>query len=206
MKKYLFTFSCLFLYFFATGSVLGQIDFQKEDQVFNGKDLNNWTVIPETQASSWNAKNGVLYAKNDAAETGSNLWTTNEYEDFAIQLKFKTGGGIVDSGVFIRGENPESPQIQIGISGSLKVDMTGSPYVPKQGYPQKAEVEQILKNKQWNTLTILAVKNNYKVWLNGQKVLDYLLENARLKGPVGLQLHPNRTMDIEFKEILIKKL
>lgn len=206
MKKYLFTFSCLFLYFFATGSVLGQIDFQKEDQVFNGKDLNNWTVIPETQVSSWNAKNGVLYAKNDAAETGSNLWTTNEYEDFAIQLKFKMGSGIVDSGVFIRGENPESPQIQIGISGSLKVDMTGSPYVPKQGYPQKAEVEQILKNKQWNTLTILAVKNNYKVWLNGQKVLDYLLENARLKGPVGLQLHPNRTMDIEFKEILIKKL
>lgn len=206
MKKYLFTFSCLFLNFFATGSVLGQINFQKEDQVFNGKDLNNWTVIPETQVSSWNAKNGVLYAKNDAAETGSNLWTTNEYEDFAIQLKFKMGGGIVDSGVFIRGENPESPQIQIGISGSLKVDMTGSPYVPKQGYPQKAEVEQILKNKQWNTLTILAVKNNYKVWLNGQKVLDYLLENARLKGPVGLQLHPNRTMDIEFKEILIKKL
>ncbi len=206
MKKQTGLFSNLFLFLFATSSALAQIDFQKEDQVFNGKDLNNWTVIPETQVNSWNAKNGILYAKSDAAETGSNLWTTTEYEDFAVQLQFKMGGGIVDSGVFIRGENPESPQIQIGISGSLKVDMTGSPYVPKQGYPQKAAVEQILKNKKWNTLTILAVKNNYKVWLNGQKVLDYQLENASLKGPVGLQLHPNRTMDIEFKEILIKEL
>jgi hypothetical protein len=52
----------------------------------------------------------------------------------------------------------------------------------------------------------LAVKNNYKVWLNGQKVLDYTLENANLKGAIGLQLHPNRTMDIKFKEIFIKEL
>jgi hypothetical protein len=84
--------------------------------------------------------------------------------------------------------------------------MTGSPYVPKQGYPLKAEVENILKKKQWNTMTILAIKNNYKVWLNEQKVLDYTLENASLKGAVGLQLHPKRTMDIQFKEIFIKKL
>ena len=84
--------------------------------------------------------------------------------------------------------------------------MTGSPYVPKQGYPLKAEVENILKKKQWNTMTILAIKNNYKVWLNGQKVMDYILENASLKGAIGLQLHPNRTMDIEFKEIFIKEL
>ena len=66
--------------------------------------------------------------------------------------------------------------------------------------------ENILKKKQWNTMTILAIKNNYKVWLNEQKVLDYTLENASLKGAVGLQLHPKRTMDIQFKEIFIKKL
>ena len=44
----------------------------------------------------------------------------------------------VDSGIFIRGENPQNPQIQIGISGSLNRDMTASPYVPKQGYPIEA--------------------------------------------------------------------
>ena len=206
MKKQTRLFSNLFLFLFSTSSALAQIDFQKEDQVFNGKDLNNWTVIPETQVNSWNAKNGILYAKSDAAETGSNLWTTMEYEDFAVQLQFKMGGGIVDSGVFIRGENPESPQIQIGISGSLKVDMTGSPYVPKQVYPAKAEVENLLNVKGWNTMLIKAVKNHYEVWLNGEGVLDYTLDNASLQGPVGLQLHPGRTMDIMFKEIYIKKL
>ncbi|MDG1653115.1 MAG: DUF1080 domain-containing protein [Flavobacteriaceae bacterium] len=205
MKNYKLLFVGL-LSFLTVNTVFGQINFQKEDKAFNGKNLNNWKVMPETQLNSWTVKNRILFAKSDKGETGSNLWTTKEYEDFAVHLEFKMGGGIVDSGVFIRGENPESPQIQIGISGSLKVDMTGSPYVPKQGYPLKAEVENILKNKQWNTMTILAIKNNYKVWLNGQKVLDYTLENASLKGAVGLQLHPNRTMDIEFKEIFIKKL
>ena len=194
------------LCFLTVNSVFSQINFQKEDKIFNGKNLDNWKVMPETQLDSWTVNNGILFAKSDKEETESNLWTTKEYEDFAVHLEFKMGGGIVDSGVFIRGENPESPQIQIGISGSLKVDMTGSPYVPKQGYPLKAEVENILKKKQWNTMTILAIKNNYKVWLNEQKVLDYTLENASLKGAVGLQLHPKRTMDIQFKEIFIKKL
>jgi hypothetical protein len=205
MKNYKLLFVGL-LSFLTVNTVFGQINFQKEDKAFNGKNLNNWNVMPETQLNSWTVKNRILFAKSDKGETGSNLWTTKEYEDFAVHLEFKMGEGIVDSGVFIRGENPESPQIQIGISGSLKVDMTGSPYVPKQGYPLKAEVENILKKKQWNTMTILAIKNNYKVWLNEQKVLDYTLENASLKGAVGLQLHPKRTMDIQFKEIFIKKL
>ena len=205
MKNYKLLFVGL-LSFLTVNTVFGQINFQKEDKAFNGKNLNNWNVMPETQLNSWTVKNRILFAKSDKGETGSNLWTTKEYEDFAVHLEFKMGEGIVDSGVFIRGENPESPQIQIGISGSLKVDMTGSPYVPKQGYPLKAEVENILKKKQWNTMTILAIKNNYKVWLNEQKVLDYTLENASLKGAVGLQLHPQRTMDIQFKEIFIKKL
>ena len=191
---------------FALSLGRSQEEFSEKDRLFNGRNLKNWTVTPDKENIWWSVKDGILYAKSDAEETGSNLWSQEEYQDFLMRLEFKMGSGTVDSGVFLRGENPESPQIQIGISGSLKVDMTGSPYVPKQGYPAKAEVENLLNVKGWNTMLIKVVKNHYEVWLNGEGVLDYTLDNASLQGPVGLKLHPGRTMDIMFKEIYIKKL
>ena len=97
------------------------------------------------------------------------------------------GGGIADSGVFIRGENPESPQIQIGISGSLKVDMTGSPYVPKQGYPKKQKLKIFSKIEYHDHI---GCKNNYKVWLNGQKSYGLHIGKCKFKGAIGLQYIP----------------
>src|SRR6056300_91754 len=206
MKKKQFVFGSLLVLLLTSTTAFSQVDFNTKDKVFNGKNLKNWRVLPDQPNIWWTVNEGVLLAKRDIDQTGSTLWTKKTYEDFAVRLEFKMGDGTVDSGVFLRGENPESPQIQIGISGSLKVDMTGSPYVPKQGYPKKAEIENILQSKAWNTMTIIAEKNNYKVWLNNQMVLNYTLENASLEGPVGLQLHPGRTMEIEFREIFIKKL
>ena len=86
--------------------------------------------------------------------------------------------------------------------------MTASPYVPKQGYHVEAlknHPDLLLKNV-WNTLEVRAEKNRYQTWLNGVKVLDYLLENANLEGPIGLQLHPKREMSINFKNIYLKEL
>ena len=147
-------------------------------------------------------------AQSDPDQKGSTLWSTQKFRDFVIKLDFKMGQGTVDSGVFIRGENPQNPQIQIGISGSLKRDMTASPYVPKQGYPVEAlkNHPDLLQQKAWNTLEVRAEKNRYQTWLNGVKVLDYQLENANLEGPTGLQLHPKREMSISFRNIYLKEL
>jgi len=124
-----------------------------------------------------------------------------------VQLDFKFGDGTIDSGIFMRGDGQDAPQIQIGESGSLKRDLTASPYVPKKGYPVEATgVKELLKMNDWNTIKARAIGNVYTVWLNGQEVMTYTLENAKLKGPVGLQLHPKREMSIQFKNILIGKL
>jgi len=184
-----------------------QEKFKKQDLFFNGKDFSHW-VEPENNIWWSINEEGHLLADSDPSQKGSTLWSADEFEDFAIRLEFKMGEGTVDSGVFMRGENPQNPQIQIGISGSLKRDMTGSPYVPKQGYPVEAlkEHPNVLKANDWNTLEVKAEKNRYQTWLNGVKVLDYTLENANLKGPTGLQLHPGRDMSIAFKNIYLKEL
>lgn len=174
----------------------------KMKKIFNGKNLKGW-VVPENNIW-WSAGNGVLSVKSSPDKKGSILWTKKEYEDFIVQADFKMGEGTVDSGIFLRSEDQ---QIQIGISGSLNRDMTGSPYMPGKGYPVEAEgVKDLLKMDGWNTMKVQAKDNVYTVWLNGQEVMTYTSENVSEKGPIGIQLHPNNEMSIDFRNIMVAEL
>ena len=173
--------------------------------LFDGSNLEEWK-IPENNIW-WSIEEGVLWAKSDPNQVGSILWTKEEYTNFVVQLDFKFGDGIVDTGIFMRGEDRKNVQIQIGESGSLKRDMTASPYVPSMGYPVEAEgVKDLLKVKDWNSIRAEAVGVSYRVWLNGTLVMNYELKNANLKGPVGIQLHPGKDMTVQFKNIVIAEL
>jgi len=183
----------------------GQVTEPQMETIFDGDDLENWQ-IPENNVW-WTLDAGALWAKSDPDETGSILWTREKYKDFVVQMDFKFGEGTIDSGIFMRGDDENNPQIQIGESGSLKRDMTASPYVPKSGYPVEAKgIKELLKMNDWNTIKAMAIGNTYKVWLNGNEVMNYTLENANLEGPIGLQLHPGRNMTIQFKNILVARL
>jgi len=166
--------------------------------LFDGKTLTGWKVPKENKW--WSVVEGVLVGENDEKKKGSILWTEKEYGDFVFEGEFRYEGKI-DSGVFLR---VEREQIQIGISGSLKVDMTCSPYIAGKGYPKKAEVADILKEGEWNKIRIAVTGGNYKVWLAGKEVMDYTSETAVAKGPIGLQVHPGREMKVEFRGMTVE--
>lgn len=170
--------------------------------IFNGKDLTGWAV--PNLAECWTVKDGILMVMNDADKTGDILWTEKSYKDFIIKGEFKFGKGTVDSGFFMRSDHD---QIQIGISGSLKRDMTCSPYIPGKGYPVEASgVADLLKMDDWNTIQVKAIGNHYTSWLNGEKVMEYTSETATEMGPIGIQLHPGREMSIEFRNLMVAEL
>ena len=170
------------------------------ESIFDGKTLDGWVV---KGPQNWTAKDGILTGKSDDKKKGSILWTAKEYTDFTIELEFRFEGSI-DSGVFIRQEND---QIQIGDSGSLKRDMTASPYIGSAGsYPVEATgIAELLKVGEWNKMKITAKGNVYSVDLNGRHVMDYTSETAKKSGPIGLQVHPNKEMTVEFKDITIQE-
>jgi len=181
-----------------------KIDVQMHS-IFDGTDLRYWKVPDDN--IWWSIEDQVLWAKSDVDKIGSSLWTKKEYTDFVVQLEFKFGEGTVDTGIFMRGEGKEFVQIQIGESGSLKRDMTASPYVPSLGYPVEANgVADLLKVDDWNTIKAKVVRDNYKVWLNGVEVMTYKLNDAKLNGPIGLQLHPGKDMTVQFKNIIVAEL
>ncbi|RKX35672.1 MAG: hypothetical protein DRP71_02700 [Verrucomicrobia bacterium] len=172
--------------------------------IYNGRDLTGWTVEPTEMSVCWISDTGVLRLQSDEAKTGSILWTEKEYTDFEMECEFRFGEGTVDSGVFLRSDRE---QIQIGISGSLKRDMTASPYISGKGYPVEAEhVAELLKSDDWNHLRIRAEGRTYTTWLNGRKVMTYESETAVETGRVGIQIHPKRDMAIDYRKIRLAEL
>ena len=178
----------------------------KSESLFNGKDLTGWKVPQDN--IWWSVVDGVIVAKSGPKKRGSNLWTEESYRDFEVACEFRFDG-TGDSGIFLRSNH----QIQIGISGSLKRDMTGSPYIPGKGYPVEAEevkgtkgVKDLLKINEWNSLKITAIGPKYDAWLNGKHVMTYLAEKVKKEGPIGLQLHGGKVMSIDFRKLRVRNL
>ena len=169
--------------------------------LFNGKDLSGWKVPAGNDAAGWyKAVDGVLKIQSGPKKKGSVLW---KYGNFMMELEFRFGEGVVDSGVHVR----NADQIQIGISGSLKRDMTCSPYIPGKGYPVEAKnIKKLLKAKDWNRMRIQAIGKEYTVWLQGEKVMTYKSDSAIKEGPIGIQLHGNRNMAIDYRKLGILQL
>ena len=172
--------------------------------IFNGKDLTGWNAPEGNEKVGWyKAVDGVLKIRSGPKKKGSILWSKKKYRNFVMEFDFRFGEGVVDSGVHVRNQE----QIQIGISGSLKRDMTCSPYIPGKGYPVEARnIAKLLKQKDWNTMRIQAIGKEYTAWLQGEKVMTYKSGSAIEEGPVGIQLHGNRNMSIDYRNLKLAEL
>ncbi|NND34246.1 MAG: DUF1080 domain-containing protein [Saprospiraceae bacterium] len=198
MLRFSLTYLLMVVYFTTVNSQTNPTYYS----IFNGDDFSGW-IVPENNIW-WKAENGILSVTSGPELKGNILWTEKQYQDFIIKCDFKMGKGIVDSGIFLRSDNE---QIQIGISGSLKRDMTCSPYIPGKGYPVEATgVQELLKPTDWNILKVQAKGNEYKAWLNGKEVMTYTSDTAIESGPIGLQLHGGKEMSIEYRNLEVAEL
>lgn len=177
--------------------------------LFNGKDLSNFKA--EGAAPFWRVEQGVLIGENDAALKGHYLWTQKEYADFVIEFdvrwKATTARG-VDTGLEMR--KPKI-QLQLGVSGSLRVDMSGSFYTGgKPAYPeagQAKDAKKLMKPEgEWNTFRIQAKGNTFTCWINGTKASEYTDPKFSGAAPLGLQIHSGAVMKCEYRNMKIAEL
>lgn len=165
------------------------------EPIFNGTDLSGWQV-PE--GPFWRVENGALVGENDAAKKGSMLYTDRTYGDVVVEADCRFSGEI-DSGIMLR--KPEL-QVQIGVSRSLKRDMTCSFYNGK--YPEEAQAKRagdLLKPDDWNRIRVEARGDTFTVWLNGEQVSQYTNAKYAEPAPIGLQIHAGLPMKVEFRNI-----
>jgi hypothetical protein len=177
--------------------------------LFNGKDLTNFKAAESKEF--WRVENGILIGQNNAAKKENYLWTEKEYGDFVLEFDARwqsTTKRGVDTGVEMR--KPKI-QLQLGVSGSLLVDMTGSFYTGgKPAYPesgQAKEAKKLLKpDGEWNTFRIRAKGDTFTCWINGQKASEYT--DAKFSGAaaLGLQVHGGVEMKCEYRSLKIAEL
>ena len=66
--------------------------------LFNGKDLNNWTVYG---TEKWYVEKEILVAKNGPDQEFGYLGTNKNYKNFELNLDFKQGTSNSNGGVFV---------------------------------------------------------------------------------------------------------
>lgn len=172
--------------------------------LFNGRDLSGWKVPAPNPF--WTVVNGTLVGKNDEKQTGSMLWTEKSYANFILECEVRWEGEI-DSGIMLR--KPEL-QLQIGVSRSLKRDMTGSFYTGgKNAYPEEGRATAAAANfkaGEWTTFRLEARGTMFTVFINGKPASQYTNPAYATPAPIGLQIHPKLAMQVEFRNLRLAEL
>jgi hypothetical protein len=173
--------------------------------LFNGKDFTGFKS--EGASEFWRVEKGVLVGENNAAKTGHYLWTQKEYTDFVLEFDVRWKG-YTDTGIEMR--KPKI-QLQLGISGSLKVDMSGSFYTGgKPAYPEAGQAKTAAKlmkpEGEWNTFRVQAKGNTFTCWINGVKASEYTDPKFSGAAPIGLQIHAKVAMKAEYRNVKLAEL
>ena len=120
----------------------------------------------------WSVENGILTASED-----KNIWTSRIYDNFILDLEFKTAAG-TNSGVIVYCSDvnqwiPNSVEIQIADDYDEKWIKAGPTWQCGAVFGHLAASKKMVKKPgEWNRYTITVVDSNIKVILNGEEVID----------------------------------
>jgi len=167
MKKLIFYMMCCACFSMVS---FGQTKKAKGWQPLFVTDLSNADYDPAV----WSVDgNGVISATADQA-----IWTNREYENFELELEFKTDK-CTNSGVVIYCTDkkdwiPNAVEIQIYddyCDPSAKVASTGS-CGAVYGHLAPSAFQVVNKPGEWNKMKITAEGKNIQVTLNGKKMIN----------------------------------
>lgn len=172
--------------------------------IFNGRDLAGWKT--SDTFGFWRVEDGVLIGENDETLAGSMLRSEKSYGDFVLEFDVRWTGEI-DSGVEFR---EPVIQLQLGVSRSLKRDMSGSFYVNRVGYPESGRANDaaaLMKSEgEWNTFRLRAEGPVFTVWINGTQAVQFADASFAGPAPLGLQIHGGLRMKVEYRNIRLAEL
>ena len=179
---------------------------QKEEKLFNGKDLTGWTVYG---TEKWYVEKGLLVSESGPDKGYGYLGTTAEYGDFEVELEFKQEAN-GNSGVFIRstvdGTKVSGWQVEVAPPGN---DTGGIYESYGRGWLIKPDPEKdkALKFGEWNTMRIVVQGDRVISYVNGVEMVNYADEKIGAgKGGVLLQIHDGGGIKVYWRNIVLKKL
>lgn len=176
---------------------------QKPVSIFNGKDLDGWTIHG---TEKWYVENGKLVCESGPDKKYGYLSTNKNYKNFELTLEFKQEAN-GNSGVFFR-----SSIEGVKISGwqcevAPKDHFTGGIYESYgRGWLIKPNPlhERYLKTGKWNKLKLKVVNDEVTTWLNGHMMINLKDEKIGAgNGFIALQIHDGGGIKVRWKKLKI---
>lgn len=179
---------------------------QKAFWLFNGKNLNGWTVHG---TEKWYVEKGELVCESGPDKQYGYLSTDKKYKNFELTLKFKQEAN-GNSGVFFRssidGVKISGWQVEVAPlnnnTGGI-YESYGRGWMVKP----KPEDEKWLKVGKWNTMKIRVVNDQVTTWLNNHQMID--ITDSKIgaaNGFIALQIHDGGGIKVRWKDIVLKEL
>lgn len=179
---------------------------QKKVKLFNGKNLNGWTIHG---TEKWYVENGELICESGPEAKYGYLSTNEKYKNFELTLKFKQEAN-GNSGVFFRssieGVKISGWQVEVAPLNNHSGGIYES-YGRGWLIQPKAEDEKWLKTGEWNVMKIKVLNDHVTTWLNGHQMVD--ITDAKIgaaDGFIALQIHDGGGIKVRWKDLVIKKL
>jgi hypothetical protein len=181
-------------------------------QLFNGKDLSNWSFHLKDPAVNpadvFKVQNGLIHISGDPF---GYMRTKDEYSEYKLHIEWRYPGEASNSGVFIHAQLPDTIwlkciecQLKSGNAGDF-VCMNGA--IMNEQKNNSRVVNKMAPSSEkpvgeWNAMEIICKSNTIEVYVNG------VLQNkatgiSDTKGHICLQ---SEGKDIEFKSVFITKL
>lgn len=187
-------FICLFVVAIGCSSLMAK-DKKKEKSVH--PDSEKWESLFKTDLSNatfpkgvWTCTKGVFTASEDQA-----IWSKKEYENFKLDLEFKTADG-TNSGVIVYCTNQENwipNSVEIQIADDFAKKWAESPKTWQCGaiFGHLAATKSLVKKPgEWNRMTVTCKGKKIKVALNDEIVtkMDMDLWTSATKNPDGSEI------------------
>lgn len=180
--------------------------------LFNGKDLNNFTKL--NGEAEYRIEDGCIVGVSKMKTPNTFLATKKHYSDFILEYEVWVDPSI-NSGVQIRSNS--LPEYKDGRVHGYQVELDPSPRAFSGGiydearrgwlYPlsRNPKGRAAFRNGQWNRFRVEAVGNTIKTWINGVQC-SHLVDDMTAKGFIALQVHSIGNKEQAGKEIRWKNL
>lgn len=184
----------------------GNLQAQKKQKLFNGKDLTGWKIYG---TEKWYVEGGELICESGPDKEYGYLGTEKSFKDFELSAQFKQEAN-GNSGIFfhssIEGTKVAGWQAEVAPPNNS----TGGIYESYgRGWLIKPapEKDKYLKMGEWNTMKVRVKGNNVTTYLNGQEMITLDDEKiGAITGQIALQIHSGGGIKVRWKNIEVKEL
>jgi hypothetical protein len=172
-------------------------DARGQTSLFDGKTLTGWTSDGKAE---WSVRDGAIVGRQGPGAAGGNLYTSQQWANFDLELEFKVHWP-ANSGIWFR-RSTTQPGYQADIldqpnypdtySGSLVAMGTG--FLARNADPKSVNKDG------WNDLRITVAGDSISILINGRQVVNAKDSKFLQPGSIGIEVHPG----VPFSEMEIR--